>query len=198
MSAQTAVDSSPDELPLLEAKLAQPRPRARLFDALDRLESSELTVVSGPAGSGKTVLVSSWLAARPDLATAWATLDPSDDDPVHLWTYVSCVWQALEPTPCQGCSWRAARKGDRVHQRGGTRGRRRTEPRSRDRGGHPDPRRADRRVGGRRQSRRALACRYRRARRRDPTVFPPRTGTSPTIWHRRCSRQSTTKHAPSC
>ena len=95
MSAQAAVGPSPEELPLLEAKLAKPRPRAgvipraRLFDALDRLESSELTVISGPAGSGKTVLVSSWLAARPDLATAWTTLDASDDDPVRLWTYVS-------------------------------------------------------------------------------------------------------------
>jgi len=28
--------------------------RARLFDALDRLESTELTVICGPAGSAKT------------------------------------------------------------------------------------------------------------------------------------------------
>jgi ATP/maltotriose-dependent transcriptional regulator MalT len=76
MTAEVAVESMPSELPVLEAKLAKPRlraaviPRARLFDALDRLETSELTVISGPVGSGKTVLVSSWLAARPDLATA--------------------------------------------------------------------------------------------------------------------------------
>jgi LuxR family maltose regulon positive regulatory protein len=95
MTAEVPLESSPRELPLLEAELAKPRlraaviPRARLFDALDCLESSELTVVSGPAGSGKTVLVSSWLAARPNLSTAWATLDTSDDDPVRLWTYVS-------------------------------------------------------------------------------------------------------------
>ena len=87
MSAQAAVDSARAELPLLEAKLALPRlragviPRSRLFVALDRLGDSELTVISGPAGSGKTVLVSSWLAVRTDLAKAWATLDPSDDDP---------------------------------------------------------------------------------------------------------------------
>ena len=103
MSAQAAVGPSPEELPLLEAKLAKPRPRAgvipraRLFDALDRLESSELTVISGPAGSGKTVLVSSWLAARPDLATAWTTLDASDDDPVRLWTYVSYAVDRVRP-----------------------------------------------------------------------------------------------------
>jgi len=60
MSVQAAVDRSPDQPPLLEAKLAKPRlragviRRARLFDALDRLESTELTVISGPAGSAKT------------------------------------------------------------------------------------------------------------------------------------------------
>lgn len=103
MTAQPAVESFPDELPLLEAKLAKPRlragviPRARLFDALDRLESSELTVITGPAGSGKTVLVSSWLAARPDLTTAWANLDPSDDDPARLWTYVSYAVDRVRP-----------------------------------------------------------------------------------------------------
>jgi len=80
---------------LVEAKLAQPRlragviERARLFAALDRLEGNELTVISGPAGSGKTVLTSSWLAARPDLAPAWLTLDPGDDNLYRLWTYVS-------------------------------------------------------------------------------------------------------------
>jgi len=45
MSVQAAVDRSPDEPPLLEAKLAKPRlragviRRARLFDALDRLRA---------------------------------------------------------------------------------------------------------------------------------------------------------------
>ena len=54
-------EAVPSELPLVEAKFAQPRiragviPRARLFLVLDRLERVELTVVSGPAGAGKTV-----------------------------------------------------------------------------------------------------------------------------------------------
>ena len=69
----------------------------RLFAALDRLETSELTVVSGPAGSGKTVLVSSWLGDRSDLATAWATLDRGDDDPARLWTYVSHAVDRVRP-----------------------------------------------------------------------------------------------------
>jgi len=95
MRAAGAAEPVATEVPLVEAKLARPRPRAgvieraRLFVALDRLGDSELTVISGPAGSGKTVLVSSWLAVRPDLATAWATLDPGDDNVLRLWTYVA-------------------------------------------------------------------------------------------------------------
>ena len=69
-------EAVPTELPLIEAKLAQPRiragviPRARLFIALDRLEKVELTMISGPAGSGKTVLVSSWLTGRSGVSPA--------------------------------------------------------------------------------------------------------------------------------
>jgi len=97
------VESVPAELPLIEAKLAQPRPRAaaiaraRLFVVLDRLANTELTVISGPVGSGKTVLVSSWLAARPDLAPAWATLDPGDDYPPRLWTYIAHAVDRVRP-----------------------------------------------------------------------------------------------------
>ena len=65
--------------------------------ALDRLEGNELTVVSGPAGSGKTVLVSSWLTVRPDLMTAWTTLDARDDDASRLWSYVSHAVDRLRP-----------------------------------------------------------------------------------------------------
>ena len=54
-------------------------------------------MISGPAGSGKTVLVSSWLAARSDQATAWITLDPSDDNLSRLWTYVSHSVDRVRP-----------------------------------------------------------------------------------------------------
>src|SRR5947209_18341895 len=103
MAAEAVEEAVPTELPLIEAKLAQPRiragvvPRARLFVALDRLEKVELTMISGPAGAGKTVLVSSWLAGRSDLSLAWITLDRRDDDPVRLWTYVAHAVDRIRP-----------------------------------------------------------------------------------------------------
>ncbi|MGY1698068.1 LuxR C-terminal-related transcriptional regulator [Geodermatophilus sp. SYSU D00766] len=64
--------------------------RRRLLDLLTRqVQRSPLTLLSGPAGSGKTVLASSWRqtqgAGRP---VAWLTLDSYDDDPATFWGYV--------------------------------------------------------------------------------------------------------------
>src|ERR1700751_3467489 len=103
MAAGSIGEAGRTELPLIEAKLARPRiragviARARLFIALDRLEKVELTVVSGPAGAGETVLVSSWLAGRSDLSLAWVTLDRGDDDPRRLWTYVAHAVDRIRP-----------------------------------------------------------------------------------------------------
>jgi len=103
MAAEGVAEAVPSELPLIEAKLAQPRiragviPRARLFIALDRLDQVELTMISGPAGAGKTVLVSFWLAGRSDHSPAWVTLDRGDDDPRRLWTYVVHAVDRVRP-----------------------------------------------------------------------------------------------------
>jgi LuxR family maltose regulon positive regulatory protein len=56
-----------------------PRPlvvRPRLFDFLDRGVEGPLTLVCAPAGSGKTALLSSWLADRPRDNVAWLSLRP--------------------------------------------------------------------------------------------------------------------------
>ncbi|HEY7018732.1 MAG TPA: hypothetical protein VH297_09735, partial [Gaiellaceae bacterium] len=45
--------------------------RRRLLEGLDRSLDAPLTLVSAPAGFGKTTLLLSWLAARDDFATAW-------------------------------------------------------------------------------------------------------------------------------
>ena len=81
--------------PLVETKLIPPRKRPqlvarpRLLRALDELQGTELTIVSAPAGGGKSVLVGSWCDARPATAVAWVSLDAADDDPVRLWSYVA-------------------------------------------------------------------------------------------------------------
>jgi hypothetical protein len=57
--------------PLLESKFHLPRrrrglvARSRLSDRLSRGGESALTLVSAPAGFGKTTLLTEWLAARP-------------------------------------------------------------------------------------------------------------------------------------
>ena len=85
--------------PLLETKLYVPRsrrglvPRPRLSERLDRGTASKLTLVSAPAGFGKTTLLTEWLTAGPagpagGRAAAWLSLDRADNDPASFWTYV--------------------------------------------------------------------------------------------------------------
>ncbi|MGY1726400.1 LuxR C-terminal-related transcriptional regulator [Geodermatophilus sp. SYSU D01062] len=80
---------------LLASKLTPPEPgeatvlRPRLTTALSRaVQRSPLTLVSGPAGSGKTVLAASWARSRPDDdPVAWLTVDDYDDA-AAFWSYV--------------------------------------------------------------------------------------------------------------
>ena len=62
--------------PLLETKLYIPKlrrglvTRPRLSERLSRGAESKLTLVSAPAGFGKTTLLAEWLAATPLARTA--------------------------------------------------------------------------------------------------------------------------------
>ena len=81
---------------LLAAKLAPPElahatvQRARLLRQLSHaVQRSPLTLVSGPAGAGKTVLVAAWRDAEArSRPIAWLTLDGYDDEPAVFWSYV--------------------------------------------------------------------------------------------------------------
>src|ERR1700686_4582808 len=60
--------------------------RHELFALLDRALSGRVTVVSAPPGSGKTVLLSSWLEqAEPGLRVAWVSLERGESDAQRFW-----------------------------------------------------------------------------------------------------------------
>jgi LuxR family transcriptional regulator, maltose regulon positive regulatory protein len=63
--------------------------RPRLFATLDRHGDAALTLITAPAGYGKTELLASWLESRPELSAAWVSLDAGEDDPTRFWTHVA-------------------------------------------------------------------------------------------------------------
>ncbi|HSO54513.1 MAG TPA: LuxR C-terminal-related transcriptional regulator [Actinomycetes bacterium] len=82
-------------MPLLASKLVVPSmpgrvvERPRLFKLLDTGVERPVTLVAAPAGSGKTLLLTSWIsAASPPGEVAWLSLDRGDNDPVRFWAYV--------------------------------------------------------------------------------------------------------------
>ena len=91
--------------PLLETKLYVPRlrrglvARPRLSERLSRGAESKLTLVSAPAGFGKTTLLAEWLAAAPadERSAAWLSLDPGDNEPASFWTYLIAALQTVAP-----------------------------------------------------------------------------------------------------
>jgi LuxR family maltose regulon positive regulatory protein len=90
------------QVPLLATKLHQPRPRTQLvprFQLLERLRqgmAGALTLVSAPAGFGKTTLISQWLAST-RVPVAWLSLEPEDNEPTRFLTYLIAALQRLDP-----------------------------------------------------------------------------------------------------
>src|SRR4030066_2598521 len=86
-------------LPTAGAKLVH---RQRLLRSLDETmaQSPSLTLVCGPAGYGKTTLVSEWLRTSPHLRPeqfAWLTLERGDDDLTRFLTYFVTALQRIRP-----------------------------------------------------------------------------------------------------
>jgi LuxR family transcriptional regulator, maltose regulon positive regulatory protein len=87
---------------LLRTKLFVPRlqqrhvARAHLLRRLNDGLQRTLTLISAPAGFGKTTLVSAWVAAdgRP---VAWLSLDEGDNDPFRFLAYVVAALQSVAP-----------------------------------------------------------------------------------------------------
>ena len=89
--------------PLVETKLYLPRlrrslvARPRLSGRLSRGSDARLTLISAPAGFGKTTVLTAWLAATDSRAVAWLSLDESDRQPGTFWTYVITALQTAVP-----------------------------------------------------------------------------------------------------
>jgi LuxR family transcriptional regulator, maltose regulon positive regulatory protein len=94
--------------PLLETKLYVPGPRPgrvarpRLVELLDHGAASKLTLVSAPAGFGKTTVLADWLAGRTAGASdgnpaAWLSLDQGDNDALSFWTGVVSALRSVRP-----------------------------------------------------------------------------------------------------
>jgi LuxR family maltose regulon positive regulatory protein len=69
--------------------------RPRLNEQLNEGLHRKLTLISAPAGFGKTTLVSDWLRHL-DVPTAWVSLDGSDNDPVRFLIYFVAALQTIE------------------------------------------------------------------------------------------------------
>jgi LuxR family maltose regulon positive regulatory protein len=88
--------------PILTTKLYIPLPqpnvvlRSRLISQLNAGLHRKLTLISAPAGFGKTTLVSTWIAScgRP---VAWLSLDEGDSDPTRFLTYLVATLQTIAP-----------------------------------------------------------------------------------------------------
>jgi LuxR family maltose regulon positive regulatory protein len=71
--------------------------RSALHERLAAGAGRRLALVVGPAGAGKTVLLSSWAASRPPGLTSWLSCDRADTDPVRFWSGFIGAAQAGEP-----------------------------------------------------------------------------------------------------
>jgi LuxR family transcriptional regulator, maltose regulon positive regulatory protein len=91
---QTALPAKPPRLAPVLAKTSRPQvadvyPRSQLFAMLDLARKRlPATLVSGPPGSGKTTLMSSYLDSR-QLPCLWYRLDSGDDDVATFFHYFS-------------------------------------------------------------------------------------------------------------
>jgi len=103
--------------PILTTKLFIPPirleivPRPRLNERLDGGMHRKLTLISAPAGFGKTTLVTEWLDNFPEDVKneaqaknkiAWLSLDKRDSAPTRFLTYLVAALQTLAPNIGEG------------------------------------------------------------------------------------------------
>jgi LuxR family maltose regulon positive regulatory protein len=90
--------------PIINTKLYVPPPRSGVIlrpNLIERLNEGlsanrKLTLISAPAGFGKTTMVSEWVAGCKRMV-AWLSLDEGDNDPTGFLTYFIAALQTVAP-----------------------------------------------------------------------------------------------------
>jgi LuxR family maltose regulon positive regulatory protein len=91
------------ELWLVRTKLAPAVPRGHvvrdeLINALADGLARPVTLILGPAGSGKTTLIAQWRStADAEQSVAWLWLDAADNEATRFWTYVIAALRSVLP-----------------------------------------------------------------------------------------------------
>ena len=108
MAADDQARGSPQRVavhpPLLLTKLSVPSvraslvPRPHLSERIEEGTERKLTLVSAPAGFGKTTLLSVWASEMSSgRSVAWLSLDAADNDPARFWRYFVTAIDRLQP-----------------------------------------------------------------------------------------------------
>ena len=72
--------------------------RSRLLEELQAglIEQRKLTLVSAPAGYGKTTLITSWLYSFTESTRSiWLSLEKSDNEPARFLSYWAAAWNRV-------------------------------------------------------------------------------------------------------
>ncbi|MDD5368857.1 MAG: BTAD domain-containing putative transcriptional regulator [Anaerolineaceae bacterium] len=101
--------ATPVNQPLIKTKLFIPHrhpglvSRQHLFVKLEQGAQRALTLISAPAGYGKSTLLSEWIdslqkaGSSPPWAVCWFSLDPGDNDPIRFLTYLTTALEQAHP-----------------------------------------------------------------------------------------------------
>lgn len=80
-------------IPLVQSGLIS---RTRLLDRMYEGVNGNLTLISAPAGFGKTTLLGEWIGSY-GKPLAWLSLEREDNDPGRFWTYILAAFRTIQP-----------------------------------------------------------------------------------------------------
>ena len=93
-SVATLVRSKLDRAAVPRFAVRRDGPLGVLADGWSR---HRLTVLTAPAGHGKSTLVSQFVETIPDVPVAWIAIDERDADPVRLSHHLAAALEAIVP-----------------------------------------------------------------------------------------------------